>query len=327
MNQILVTEVNNNNNNNRNKERQPKMSSGGTLQISSIAKFFAVAIIIFGIILSSNGAYGAYQIMQEKASTVIPEVSAEKKGNLIKLTVKSSAGIKSVKYSWNDSTEKVVEGKNKTEVSVSVSMSTGNAGDTSKLNISVVDCNNLTTKYVKNYIQEGQDTTNPEIEISNEDPKIKITVTDDTALDHVVYKYGNNDEVTVQASQDDPTKIEIYIDNVLESLQTLQIEAIDKAQNTATKTQDVKGTTKSKIEVTQDTSDPSYVNIKVTDNDGIRMVAFYVNDQEYQTDPNTSLNTKTFEYKQKINKGTNTIKVHAYNISEQVTEYEGTFNY
>lgn len=314
MNQILVTnEINNKN----------KKGINIGKDINSIIKFFAIAMIIFGVVLSSNGVYATIQIAKEKNSTSVPVVITQRTGNSINLTVKNDIGIKSVKYAWNDSTEKVVEGKNNKEVNALIPIIAG----TNKLNITVLDANNNTTKYVKNFVQNEDDTTEPVITISNEDPKIKITVTDDTALDHITYKYANNDEVTVNASADDPTKIEAYVDNIEEAQETLKVVAVDKAQNTATKEQQVKGTTKSKIEVTQDQNDKSYLIIKVTDNDGIRMVAYYINGQEYQTDPNTSLNTKSFEYRQKIDQGQTNITVHAYNLSQQVTEYTNTFNY
>ena len=176
-------------------------------------------------------------------------------------------------------------------------------------------------------IVEEKDTTEPVITVQNEDPRIKITVTDDTALDYIIYKYGDNEEVKVEASEDDPTKIEAYIDNVLETQVTLKIEAVDKAQNFATKEQQVKGATKPKIEVVSDPTDQSYLIIRASDNEGLRMVVFYINEDEYKTDPNTSLNMKNFEYRQKVPKGETTIKVHAYNLSEQVSEFEGIYTY
>lgn len=321
MNQILMTQPA------KNKKTKPVKdtwnNNAGKKDIKSIVKFFAIAIIVFGLAISGSGAYALVENIQQKKSSSVPAVITERTGNSIKLTVKNDVGIKSVKYAWNDSTAKVVEGKNQKEVSVIVSIIAGN----NKLNITVLDSNNNTTQYVKNYVQNETDTTEPVITVSNEDPKIKITVTDDTALDHVVYKYGDNAEVTVQASTEDPTKLEIYIDNVEEAKKTLTIEAIDKAQNHSTKTQDVKGATKPKIEVAPDPTDASYLIIKATDNDGIRMISYYINGQEYQTDPNTSLDTKTFEYKQKVEKGQTNITVHAYNLSEQVTEFIGVYTY
>lgn len=316
MNQILMTEA-------VNKNAKNKSRISNSSDITAVVRFFAIIIMVFGLALSGSSAFGMVQNIQENKNKSIPVVSAERNGNSVKVIVKNDIGIKTIKYSWNDSTETVVQGRNKNQVETTISIIPGN----NKLNMTVIDSNNGTTTYVKNYVQEEKDTTEPVITVQNEDPRIKITVTDDTALDYIIYKYGDNEEVKVEASEDDPTKIEAYIDNVLETQVTLKIEAVDKAQNFATKEQQVKGATKPKIEVVSDPTDQSYLIIRASDNEGLRMVVFYINEDEYKTDPNTSLNMKNFEYRQKVPKGETTIKVHAYNLSEQVSEFEGIYTY
>lgn len=316
MNQILMTEA-------VNKNAKNKSRISNSSDITTVVRFFAIIIMVFGLALSGSSAFGMVQNIQENKNKSIPVVSAQRNGNSVKITVKNDIGIKTIKYSWNDSTETVVQGKNKNQVETTINIIPGN----NKLNMTVIDSNNGTTTYVKNYVQEEKDTTEPVITVQNEDPRIKITVTDDTALDYIIYKYGDNEEVKVEASEDDPTKIEGYIDNVLETQVTLKIEAVDKAQNFATKEQQVKGATKPKIEVVSDPTDQSYLIIRASDNEGLRMVVFYINEDEYKTDPNTSLNMKNFEYRQKVPKGETTIKVHAYNLSEQVSEFEGIYTY
>lgn len=316
MNQILMTEA-------VNKNAKNKSRISNSSDITAVVRFFAIIIMVFGLALSGSSAFGMVQNIQENKNKSIPVVSAERNGNSVKVIVKNDIGIKTIKYSWNDSTETVVQGRNKNQVETTINIIPGN----NKLNMTVIDSNNGTTTYVKNYVQEEKDTTEPVITVQNEDPRIKITVTDDTALDYIIYKYGDNEEVKVEASEDDPTKIEAYIDNVLETQVTLKIEAVDKAQNFATKEQQVKGATKPKIEVVSDPTDQSYLIIRASDNEGLRMVVFYINEDEYKTDPNTSLNMKNFEYRQKVPKGETTIKVHAYNLSEQVSEFEGIYTY
>lgn len=316
MNQILMTEA-------VNKNAKNKSRVSNSSDITAVVRFFAIIIMVFGLALSGSSAFGMVQNIQENKNKSIPVVSAQRNGNSVKITVKNDIGIKTIKYSWNDSTETVVQGRNKNQVETTINIIPGN----NKLNMTVIDSNNGTTTYVKNYVQEEKDTIEPVITVQNEDPRIKITVTDDTALDYIIYKYGDNEEVKVEASEDDPTKIEAYIDNVLETQVTLKTEAVDKAQNFATKEQQVKGATKPKIEVVSDPTDQSYLIIRASDNEGLRMVVFYINEDEYKTDPNTSLNMKNFEYRQKVPKGETTIKVHAYNLSEQVSEFEGIYTY
>ena len=321
MNQILLTEDMNSKGNKKQKDYLG--GANKTASTKSIVMFFAVAIMIFGIALSGSGAYAFIQNVQEQKNKSVPVVAFERYGNSLKLMIKNDIGIKSIKYAWNNSDYTAISGNNKTELETTINIIPG----MNKLNLTVIDFKGDSTDYIKNYEQETEDTTKPIITVSNEDPRIKIVVTDDTEIDHIVYKYGNNDEVTLKASTENPTKLEAYIDNVSAEQVTLYIEAVDKAQNYATFEQQVKGATKPTISVTPDLADPSYLIIKVTDNEGLRTVVFYINDQEYKTDPNIALNTKNFEYKQKVEKGQTNIKVHAYNLSEQVAEFEGVYNY
>ena len=66
-----------------------------------------------------------------------------------------------------------------------------------KLNISVVDSTGKLTKYVKNFeLSSSQDVTDPVIKFEVINSGIKITATDDTALDYITYQYGDGEEVT-----------------------------------------------------------------------------------------------------------------------------------
>ena len=85
MNQILMID------NNKNKNKKEKKASGGPIEISSIARFFAIAILLFGLVLSGSGAYAMVTASQESANSVIPEVSMERSGNTVNVTISSFA--------------------------------------------------------------------------------------------------------------------------------------------------------------------------------------------------------------------------------------------
>lgn len=338
MNQILITENNNskkssnnsnqfnsfNNKDNRDKKikeekpREPK-SPKDTL---AVTKIFAVLIIIFGIILSGDGAYAIMQNIEIAKTTKIPVVEVSKSGNTAKLSIKCETGIKTVSYAWNDSTPKIVQGRGNSLVEQTISIPTGE----NKLNISVIDSKGQTRRYVKTLKQDERDTTEPSIEFEVVNSNIKIIVTDDTAIDYITYQYGDTQEVTVNAKQEGQTTIEETVP-VMQGEAVLKVEAVDKAQNIATIEQKVKGTKKPTIEVTVDPNDASYLIIKAYDEDGLRMVSYFINDQEYKTDPNISLNSNTFEWKQKVEPGETKILVHAYNINGQNAEFDGIYNY
>lgn len=319
MNQILMTQ---NKNEKKEKIKKEKAYTGNSIDIAPIIKFFAIVIILYGVVLSGSGVYAMISDANEAANNKAPEVLSDRNGNVANLTIKSEKGIRTVSYAWNSSAFTVVDGKNKTSVTIPITIPSGE----NKLNISVVDSNGKLTKYVKNYIQAGDDITEPEITFEVVNDGIKIKVTDDTALDYIVYKYGDEEEVQVDADETNPTVIEKII-SVSQGQTTLKVQAVDKAQNVATKEQEVKGATKPEVTVTPDPSDPSYLIINVTDEEGLRMVTFYINDQDYSTDPNSSLGTKTFEWRQKVEQGETKVIVHAYNVNEQTTEFIGVYNY
>ena len=316
MNQILMID------NNKNKNKKEKKASGGPIEISSIARFFAIAILLFGLVLSGSGAYAMVTASQESANSVIPEVSMQRSGNTVNVTITSNKGIRTVTYNWNESSPTVTQGRNNTEVEISVTIPSGS----NQLNLSVVDSDGKLTRYVKNFVQATGDVTEPTINLEVVNSNIRIVVTDDTALDYVVYQFGDAEEVTVEATEENPTRIEATIP-VSQGQATLRVEAVDKAQNVATTEQEVKGATKPEISVTPDPNDPSYLIIRATDAEGLRMVSFYINDQEYSTDPNTSLGTTEFEYRLQVEPGETNVTIHAYNVNEQVTEFIGVYNY
>lgn len=319
MNQILVTQ-----NDNR-KEKKVENTINNTnrnLDISKILKIFAILILVFGLALSGSGAYAVIQSIEEAKNTVVPNVNIQRTGNAVTLLIKCDTGIRTISYSWNDSPEKVIQGRNQIELEQNITIPSGK----SQLYISIIDSNGKLFKSGKTFVQATEDKTEPIIEFEVINANIKIVVTDDTALDHIVYKYGGEQEVKVDAIQDEQTTIEATVP-VSPGQSKLVVEAVDKAQNVATKEQEIKGAKKPTVEVSVDENDYSYIIIKASDDEGLRMVSFYINGQEYKTDPNISLNMKTFEYRIQVEHGENNIKVHAYNVNELMTEYEALYDY
>lgn len=316
MNQILITQ-----NDKPNKENKKK-TKNEPMGIKSIVKVFAVLILLFGLALSGNGAYAIVKNMQEQKNSKSPIVETLKNGNTVKISITCESGIRTISYAWNDSTPTIVQGRGKTQLEQTISIPTGE----NRLNLSVIDSNGKTSRYVKTLKQDEADVTEPTIEFEIINSNIKIIATDDVAIDYITYKYGDEEEVTINAQEEGQTTIEKIIP-VTQGEKTLTIEAVDKAQNVATIDQKIKGAKKPTIEITPDPNDPAYLIIKAYDDDGLRLVSYFVNDQEYKTDPNISLNTKTFEWRQKVEPGESKITARVYNINEQVTEFEGIYNY
>lgn len=322
MNQILITDENKRNSSNFNNKnaREPRNPE----DVSGLVKVFAFIILIFGIALSGNGAYAIIKNAELARTTKIPVVEVSKSGNTAKLSIKCETGIRTISLAWNNSTPKIVQGRGKTLIEQTVSIP---SGENNKLNLVVVDSKGQTRRYIKNLKQDPKDTTEPTIKFEVIDSSIKITATDTTEIDKIIYQYGNQEKVTISAEEEGQTIIEEKVE-VIQGENILKVEAYDKEQNVAVEEKTIIGKKeKPTIEVIPDPNDPSYVIIKASDEKGLRMISYFINNQEYKTDPNISLNSKTFEWRQKVEPGTTKILVHAYNINEQVTEFNITYNY
>ena len=101
MNQILM--INNNGNNSKIYNKKQKKSSGEPIALSSIVRFFAVTILLFGLVLAGSGTYAMILDKQESSNAIAPEVNMERLGNSVNITVKSTKGIRTITYSWNES--------------------------------------------------------------------------------------------------------------------------------------------------------------------------------------------------------------------------------
>lgn len=318
MNQILQTEQVSNNN-----KKFNYSNYGGTsrkMGVDTIIKVFAIMLIVFGLLLSGDGALALSDSAKQKAAQKIPTVEVARKGNDLTVTVKSEIPLRSVGFAWNGEDFRYYSALQKTEFKNVIRVLDG---DDNKLSIVVVDYMNKKTNYKEKY-SSVPDTLEPEIKIGNEDPNIKVVVTDDTALDHVTYKYGDEPERTIEAPKDNPKRIEFIIDNIQASEQMLIIEAVDSSQNHKEERQVVKGTIKPKIEFVIDENDSTIVSVVVTDNENLQKVVIYIDGKRYSTPEDVSLNLKEFIQKVRIKAGT-VLKVEAYNVNEQMIQEEKTF--
>ena len=342
MNQILVTEQqpkernNRDNNSINNKIIKPqKQRSSSTTSVSSVARFFAVAIILLGICLSGSGSYAIYQEIKHNNEKDIPTVSASQYGRDLTLIIENKVGIKTVQYSINDGISTVIQGKGKKEVETPLTLVEG----LNKLSVIVVDSKNDETEWIKNYTIDAN--TGPSIVIEEDKERAKITVTSDTQLDYIAYKYGDNAEVKKEATGDNKYKIEVYVDNIVETEQLLVVEAVDKNGNSSTKEQRVKGTKKPTITNTRAYVDPNnsqsaIIEFEVKDNTGLQMVVVYLNGEEaYKTStdkpiaeqPELLSDGKTFSFGIRVNPGETTIKINAYNVYNQVETYDNIIKF
>lgn len=142
MNQILVTKNDKSKKVKEKKVREPKAPG----DITGVAKAFAGIILLFGLALSADGAYAYTKNVELAKNTKAPIVSVLKTGNTAKLSIECTSGIRTVSFTWNNSNPTIVQGRGNKILEQIISIP---SGENNKLNITVIDSNGQTKRYVK----------------------------------------------------------------------------------------------------------------------------------------------------------------------------------
>ena len=301
MNQILSVEDTKKKNKKSKKQKMPRNS--GPVAIESILKFFAIAILIFGIFMIGSGSYSMYTNSQEDTANVKPTIQVEESETEITLRVSHSRALSKVTYKWNNDEEVELQASGKREVSQTIEIPTGE----NTLTIYAQDENGQETTYQKSYTLEGDIT----IDFALDGNNIKVTASGKNELSYMTYRWDEEEETRVDINN---TKIEQSIEIPM-GQHTLTVIAVDINNTTETKTQEVKGVTKPNLEITTDGS--SNFIIRVSDEEGLKRLEFTVNDTDkykLELEGRTEL-----EYQWPIEEGENILDVTVYNQSD-VTE-------
>lgn len=297
MNQILQTENN---------------KSKGPIEINKIVKFFAIAILIFGLILIGLGLYSYISNSAKEKTTVPknlkPDVNVTKQDEDILIQVTHNIAISQIIYKWNTEAEEVIEGENKTSLSETIDLPFG----TNTLYIRVVDINGEETVFQKEYVVDGDG--KPVIELTlTKDYKIKITVQDAVGLKYINYTWNNGEKTKVEANMENLKVIEETVEIPL-GQNTLTVDAVNTSDVITTKELEVKGV---KRPVVTFAKDGDYLIIRVEDEDAMKVVTYTLNGQRYQIN---GRDRKVIEYRQSIPKGESTLELTAENKDGGITE-------
>ena len=298
MNQILSVEDTKKKNKKSKKQKMPRNS--GPVAIESILKFFAIAILIFGIFMIGSGSYSMYTNSQEDTANVKPTIQVEESETEITLRVSHSRALSKVTYKWNNDEEVELQASGKREVSQTIEIPTGE----NTLTIYAQDENGQETTYQKSYTLEGDIT----IDFALDGNNIKVTASGKNELSYMTYRWDEEEETRVDINN---TQIEQSIEIPM-GQHTLTVIVVDVNNTTETKEQEVKGVTKPNLEITTDGSD-NFI-IKVSDDEGLKRLEFTVNDTDkykLELEGRTEL-----EYQWPIEEGENILDVTVYNQSD-----------
>lgn len=301
MNQILSIE-----------NKKGKKSSGNPIEITKIVRFFSIAILIFGLFMIGQGSYGIVKNIEDNKASVggknnAPEVTIERVENTIHVKATHDKEITKMVYSWNDNgIEVTINGNGTNTLEQKIDLPIGN----NTFHIKVYDILDRERTYEKEYVT---DATAPQVSIEVVGNNIKITAKDTTALSYITYRWDEEEETKVDATEESNAQIEQEIE-IPVGQHKLTVVAVNTNNKTTTKEQEVKGVIKPKLDVAVDANDPSYVIISGTDENAMKEVSFNINNgTTYRLDYST-VREKRIEYRMQVSPGENIIRVKGVNF-------------
>lgn len=307
MNQILATE---------NNPEKKKTSNSKPADVKNVVRFFAIALIVFAILLIASGTYALIRNKNSQAqnqNASVPTVTITQEGASAVIQIKHDKPIDKIRYSWNDGVEETLQGMGRTQVNETLPIPIGN----STLNIRVTDNIGKEVRKQQQFsIQEGQDLIAPTIELADDgEGNIKIVAKDDVAISHILYSWNDGEQTKVEVHPDSPKQIQEKIKS-LEGFNILKVVAVDQRENKAEKEQQVYAGSP-KIAVTQEGE-----KLRIQANDAVEITKiFYVlNGRGYESG---ELNQKELDLEQELDVGQNIITITVTNKFGKTSTFEG----
>ncbi len=280
--------------------------SGKPIEIEGIIKFFAIALLFFGVVFIGQGSYAIYKEADDKKIENIPSVIIGRVNDKAIVRIENSIEISKLVYSWNNGEETAIPiGGTNAEVEIVL------VGYDSTLNLTVEDINGKRIKYQKIYQLTGVDITKPSINIEVKDGSNKMTIiaTDETEISYLTYQWENEEPITITASEEGQKEIAKVIE-LTKGTKEIKITAEDKNGNVEKIIEPVTVTEKPEIHLKKN---GSTISIEAIDKDGIKDIKINLNGKELSA---TNLNRKNVKTKQlQLREGNNTISVEITNVN------------
>ena len=292
MNQILSTE-----------NIKEKKKRKGPAEISSVAKFFSISILIFGIFIIGTASYSMYKDYQDSQTITKPTVNVSQTGeDTIVLKVLHDKALAKVTYSWKDDEVIDLNVNGRKNIEQEIEIPTG----TNILKIYAQDVNGQEINFTNTYTREGEITL--DVTKQEDGNNIIISATGKSELSYLTYRWDEEEETRVDINN---TQIEQEIE-AIKGTHTLTVIVVDVNNNTETKEIEVQGVTKPKLEVAPDASGNNFV-VTMSDEQGLEKVEFIINEtKKYRV----MLDGKTeHEFSYPLEEGENKLNVTVYNTS------------
>lgn len=298
-------------------QEEKKRSNNNPIDTKKIVLFFAVCLIIFGIVLLGEGAYSLYinktnqkvtPATPDRAGTiqdpeyVEPTITLTKtEDNKLIVNIESQVAISHIIYNWNTDVATTLNEAGKTNIEEILDILAGE----NTIYISVIDSNGKETKKQETYkVEQTKPIIEKPVQIGN---NIKIIVTSEVELSYVTYKWNSEEEQKNDMHTfENRKKFEKEIESP-KGQNTLKIEAVDINGNKSEKSQQIKGV--AKLKDPKVTVSGEYLSFVFEAEDNMKTVEFTFNGQTYHMNTDTFGTTKTVRYKLKLVNGWNYLKL------------------
>lgn len=278
----------------------------GQIEVNKIVKFFAIVLIVFGIIMVSSGSYSIYNDTQIGNTQAKPTISVnEISETQLEIEVTQDTPLEKVTYNWNSENQVELDVNGEKSIKETIEIPSGE----NTLNIYASDKNGRETNYSRLYTRQGDITIN---EFEVEGNNIKVTANGKNQLSYMTYRWDEEEEQRIDInSMSTEQLIEIPIGQ-----HTLTVSVVDINNNTETKQKEVKGITIPKVEITTDGS--SNFLVRAEDTSGIKKIEIIFNGGtpqviDVESNVQNLEDRKRVEFKYPIQNGENRLEVTVYN--------------
>lgn len=277
------------------------------ISAKKIFLFLLIAIILLGL---GIGGYYIYenisngniklpifiQVPEEPDATI---TLTQTDRNKLIMSVSSETGISKITYSLNNEEAEVIDLAGETAFEETISMQVGE----NTLFVSVLDAEGKEITKQETFVVEAP---KPVIDLSVVGNDIKITITSETELEEITYKWNTDNEkrenmATYENRLSFEKQLEIPIGQ-----NTLIIIATDINGGATQKVQEIKGVTKA---TTTTKVDGEYLHFTVQGKENIETVEFEFNGQRFLMNTETFGETKKVHYKVKLVEGKNYLTI------------------
>lgn len=293
----------------------------------NIVLFFAVSIIIFGIILLGQGVYGVYKGLYKEPKGINTQYDStdiqliQNDSGEVVITVNSQVGISELIYNWNSEASQTISGNGNMQLQETVTMPAGE----NTLTVKTIDINGKQKTETQTF---KLDVEKPEISLSVLGNNIKITVNSKVDLSYVTYKWNSDPEEKMDmVTYMDKTKFEKEIE-IPKGQNTLVITAVDIYENKSEKSQEIKGVEKPVFEKPK--IEDNKITFTVTADEDFKEILISFNGKNYKITEEiikNSQNPKKVSYTFEMITGVNNLRVRAITQNNATEEKAWKYEY